>query len=168
MSATATPITPAAFTSAIQDLPLPNLHLKAAELRNSMAHLQYSNLQLEPYAEEDRDCADAIRENEEVMARMEERIRLLREEVERRGFRWGEAEIEDRQEKDGETTESADGAEGMNGIRAGTLSAAENGDGEERGPGLTDEELRRRLRERMEEDMMGDGDGDGDGDGMHL
>lgn len=91
------PITPARFAAALQDLPLSSLALKVAELRNSIAHLDYSNEQLKPFAHpttpgeaEDRDCVEAIQENEVVIQRMEERINLVREEVERRGASWRE------------------------------------------------------------------------------
>jgi hypothetical protein len=91
------PITPARFAAAIQDLPLSSLALKVAELRNSIAHLDYSNEQLKPFArpaspdeEGDPDCAEAIQENEVVIQRMEERIMLVKEEVERRGASWRE------------------------------------------------------------------------------
>jgi hypothetical protein len=138
MSADSVPITPARFAAALKDLPLSSLHLKLLELRNSIAHLDYSNEQLRPYAEgtatafssaeaaaaaaatttttttttepsaqqqqqqpqqqrqqaqqltPDPDCAEAIRENEEVIARMQERIRLVRAEVESRGLSWAE------------------------------------------------------------------------------
>ena len=99
MSATATPIPPARFAAALRDLPLSSLHAKAAELRNSIAHLLSSNEELKPFAEAgDKDCAEAITENEEVIRRMEERISLLRIEVEGRGMKWveegGEKETE--------------------------------------------------------------------------
>jgi hypothetical protein len=91
MSATATPIPPARFAAALRDLPLSSLHAKAAELRNSIAHLLSSNEELKPFAEAgDKDCAEAITENEEVIRRMEERISLLRIEVEGRGMKWVE------------------------------------------------------------------------------
>lgn len=51
MSAVALPISPTAFAEALKDLPMSTLHLKAAELRNSIAHLDYSNEQLKPFAE---------------------------------------------------------------------------------------------------------------------
>ncbi|TEY42403.1 hypothetical protein BOTCAL_0390g00010 [Botryotinia calthae] len=102
MSADALPISPAAFAEALKDLPMSTLHLKAAELRNSIAHLDYSNEELKPFAEgrapecvdgkADEDCIDAIRENEIVIARMETRISLLRTEIEARGGVWGEYE----------------------------------------------------------------------------
>jgi len=99
MSATATPIPPARFAAALRDLPLSSLHAKAAELRNSIAHLLSSNEELKPFAEAgDKDCTEAIIENEEVIRRMEERISLLRIEVEGRGMKWveegGEKETE--------------------------------------------------------------------------
>ncbi len=91
------PITPARFAAALQDLPLSSLALKVAELRNSIAHLDYSNEQLKPFAhpatpgeEGDPDCAEAIVENEDVIARMNERIALVKDEVERRGASWRE------------------------------------------------------------------------------
>lgn len=93
MSSSSTPIHPRRFTEAIQTLPLPNLHFKAAELCNSIAHLHSSNMQLQPFANEgDHDCAEAIKENVEVMERMEERVILLKMEVERRGYRWSDQE----------------------------------------------------------------------------
>ncbi len=114
MSGESRPITPRSFAVALQELGLASLHLKVVELRNSIAHLAYSNEQLRPFAEgkaaalpdsaddadalaaaaaasdaaapaPDQDCVDAIHENEEVIARMEERIDLIRRELERRG-----------------------------------------------------------------------------------
>ncbi|OAX81414.1 hypothetical protein ACJ72_04242 [Emergomyces africanus] len=96
MSATATPITPQAFAEALKSLPLSSLYAKASELRNSIAHLQRSNDELARYmAEEtpdgrDKDCEEAIQENEVVMLRMQERIELVKAEVEGRGQRWSE------------------------------------------------------------------------------
>ncbi|KAL8935730.1 MAG: hypothetical protein Q9211_004547, partial [Gyalolechia sp. 1 TL-2023] len=93
MSASTVPINLDRFTEAITELPLGNLHAKAAELRNSIAHLVASNAQLRGYADDgDRDCRDAIIENNEVIGRMEMRINLLKIEVEKRGYRWGEDE----------------------------------------------------------------------------
>jgi hypothetical protein len=83
------------------------LHLKVLEIRNSIAHLQYSNDQLKPFAEgtetapsgeasaPDQDCIDAIRENEGVIDRMAERIALIRAEVEERGLDWTEFQNRD-------------------------------------------------------------------------
>lgn len=92
MSSRSVPILAHRFTEAIRDLPLENLHIKAAELSNSIAHLQLSNQQLQPFAEDDRDCANAINENEEVMEQMKNRISSLKSEVERRGFKWEDQE----------------------------------------------------------------------------
>jgi hypothetical protein len=106
MSADTRPISPARFASALKDLSLPMLHLKVLEIRNSIAHLQYSNDQLRPFAEgnftasssttetpaaePDQDCIDAIQENLTVIDRMAERIALVRAEVEERGVSWTE------------------------------------------------------------------------------
>jgi hypothetical protein len=92
MSYAARPISPTAFAAAIRDLPLDNVYAKAAELRNAMAHLASSNAQLAPLATAgDAVCADAVRENEEVLQRMEHRLLLLRFEVEvLRGLKWEE------------------------------------------------------------------------------
>ncbi|CAG9938134.1 unnamed protein product [Clonostachys rosea f. rosea IK726] len=51
MSADTTPISPARFAAALKDLSISMLHLKSLEIRNSIAHLQYSNDQLRPFAE---------------------------------------------------------------------------------------------------------------------
>ena len=159
MSSNAAPISPARFAAALSALPLSNLHLKAAELRNSIAHLDYSNLQLQPFAEEgDGDCKQAIDENTDTMMRMEERIALLKAEVEGRGFRWAES-------NDGQ----GDGTVEINGCRhdrsslsgnshdpeeaqhtAGDLATNSHRDRAE-GRRLGDEDLARRLQERMED-----------------
>ncbi|KAK2805988.1 hypothetical protein FQN50_006003 [Emmonsiellopsis sp. PD_5] len=92
MSAESHPISAPAFAEALKSLTLPSLYAKASELRNSIAHLHRSNDELARYIAEtapDKDCEDAIRENEEVVRRMEERIELLRGEVEGRGSKWG-------------------------------------------------------------------------------
>lgn len=94
MSSRSVPIPAHRFAEAIRDLPLENLHIKAAELSNSIAHLELSNQQLQPFAEEDRDCADAINENKDVMEQMRNRISSLKLEVERRGFKLEDQERE--------------------------------------------------------------------------
>ncbi|KAF4958177.1 hypothetical protein FSARC_11061 [Fusarium sarcochroum] len=106
-SADTRPIAPARFAAALQDLSVGMLHLKVLEIRNSIAHLQYSNDQLKPFAEgtetapssatsePDQDCIDAIRENEAVIDRMAERIALIRAEVEERGLSWTEFQSQD-------------------------------------------------------------------------
>jgi hypothetical protein len=109
MSADTRPISPGRFAAAIKDLSISTLHLKVLEIRNSIAHLQYSNDQLKPFAEgsatalggandgtdavtrePDQDCIDAIKENEVVIDRMAERIAIIRAEVEERGVSWTE------------------------------------------------------------------------------
>ena len=146
MSSSATPIPPQRFAEAIKELPLSNLHLKATEIRNSIAHLMSSNQQLQSFADEgDPDCAAAIQENRSVVQRMEERISLLKGEVEGRGFKW----VDD---------ETKPGSEGLNGYTAieevmGASRITNSGpDTRPSGGRLGDEELTRRLREQMEEE----------------
>ncbi|OAA48616.1 hypothetical protein NOR_01866 [Metarhizium rileyi] len=111
MSADTRPISPGRFAAALKDLSISMLHLKVLEIRNSIAHLQYSNDQLKPFAEgsattlggsaatgPDQDCVDAIKENEVVMGRMAERIALIRAEVEDRGLSWTEFRSKDEKE----------------------------------------------------------------------
>jgi hypothetical protein len=134
------PISPSRFAAALKDLSLSMLHLKVLELRNSIAHLDYSNEQLRPFAEgteptisspssppqPDQDCVDAIRENEEVIRRMQERISLVRAEVEERGCSWTEfqskEEVEEeerrRQEERGEAVVNGTSTNGVNGEAA--------------------------------------------------
>ncbi|KAJ4354585.1 uncharacterized protein N0V89_006322 [Didymosphaeria variabile] len=83
MSADATPITAARFAAALESLSVSSLHAKAAEIRNSINHLEKSNAELEEFVrqEEDKDLYEAILENREVIKRMEERIDLLKKEV---------------------------------------------------------------------------------------
>ncbi|KAK3694089.1 hypothetical protein B0T22DRAFT_61133 [Podospora appendiculata] len=125
MSTDTQPISPARFAEAIADLPLSSLHLKVLELRNNIAHLDYSNEQLRPFAEgtqtalsstssdspeqqqqqPDPDCVEAIRENEQVIARMNQRIQLVRAEVEKRGVSW--TEFQSKEELEAEAAVSA-------------------------------------------------------------
>lgn len=134
MSQTTTPISPAHFALALKDLPLDTLHTKAAELQNSISHLLSSNSQLQPLADEgDEDCKEAVRENEEVVARMRERVQLCKAEAEGRGLRWHMGEEEGETEKKGEVN--------------GTVASGS----------LTDEELRRRLEESLRDDEGVDG-----------
>ncbi|KAK4242381.1 hypothetical protein C8A03DRAFT_40349 [Achaetomium macrosporum] len=166
MSAESLPITPARFAAALKDLPLSSLHLKLLELRNSIAHLDYSNEQLRPYAEgtatavstsaststssqpqpqqaqeqqqsqpqqrgePDQDCIDAIKENEEVIERMQERIRLVREEVESRGLSWTEFQAE---AGEGSNNDKAEEEGGEGGMVNGTSAAAGQNEGEQGG-----------------------------------
>jgi len=165
MSAAANPITPARFAAALHDLGLASLHAKAAEIRNSIAHLRASNEQLQVFADAgDADCAEALRENEDVMRRMRERVELLREEVVRRGNLWVEGDDEDgvRQDENDIETEpeipadrrvDGDGVDGVH-AQAHAQAHAPNQSGD-----LTDAELARRMQERLGDDQDG---------GLHL
>ncbi|UPX10846.1 uncharacterized protein EKO05_0001484 [Ascochyta rabiei] len=91
MSAEALPITPARFAAALADLPISSLYAKHAELTNNIIHLESSNKQLEDFAREhdDRDCYEALLENRQVMKNFNERMDLIRKEVEEvRGLPW--------------------------------------------------------------------------------
>ncbi|KAF2002796.1 hypothetical protein P154DRAFT_520564 [Amniculicola lignicola CBS 123094] len=95
MSAGALPITAARFAAALESLPLSALHSKAAEIQNSNDHLRRSNKELEAEVRKssDKDCYEAMLENEEVIKRNEERIALLKREVtEVRGLPWAPQE----------------------------------------------------------------------------
>jgi hypothetical protein len=210
MSSDALPISPSRFAEALKSLPLSTLHLKVLELRNSIAHLDYSNEQLRPFAlgtsqpisspsdpsqpqQPDQDCIDAIRENEQVISRMEERIRLVRAEVEDRGQKWEEFASKEELEKVGgepgeTTTNGVNGEPSVNGDGNGANGTGEGHPawtdgtfqtgvirggrvemdamaGSRTGGTLSDEELRR----RMEEQLRGLGDGqDDEEEGMHL
>ncbi|MCJ1226024.1 hypothetical protein MMC12_002673 [Toensbergia leucococca] len=173
MSSTATPIDPRRFAEAITALPLSNLHFKATEIWNSISHLRSSNEQLKEFADEgDLDCTETVRENLGVIERMDERIELLKMEVERRGFMWGwEGEGgENRIEGGGEGSDTAVNGEihgNDRGVevprigREGLEPNNHNGEGD-RGR-LGDEDSARRWRERMEEPEFEEAD-----DGMHL
>ena len=148
MSSDTNPIDPARFALALESLPIDTLHAKAAELRNNIAHLKSSNEQMLPFAEEgDNDCREAMFENLAVIGRINQRIALLREEVEKRGMRWSEGEVEDAEMNGDNKT--------VNGEVNGThVSAPRQPSGR-----LTDDELRRQLEEQMGED---------EDDGVHL
>jgi hypothetical protein len=200
MSNEATPISPPRFAAALKDLPLSTLHLKAMEIRNSVAHLDYSNEQLKPFADgtdpsangrPDQDCIDAIKENEIVIARMQERIALLKAEVEGRGSSWLEFQsAEELEGGDGRllngTGESdgdveVEGHERSDAWRDGTFQTGRIVNGEVRmdgdsgvngatngtnsiGGSLDDEALRRAVEERMR--VLANEDDDEEG--MHL
>jgi len=190
MSANSAPIPPSLFASALVDLPLSTLHLKAHELRNSVAHLDYSNEQLVPFTQPpspDPDCVEAIAENEIVIARMQERIQLLKAEVEKRGASWTEfmskEELEQLGKDEGDIgltnghVESAEQGERHEAWSNGTFQIGRITNGEvvmdgngatpqpqRSGGRLTDEELRRALEERMQTDMAEVDEEDG----MHL
>lgn len=100
-----------------------------------------------PFADDgDQVCKEAMFENLAVIGRMNERIGLLRAEVEKRGFLWGDdAEMVDGAKEDGLVNGDA---EMVNETRERQQSGR-----------LTDEELRRRLEAQMGED---------EDDGVHL
>lgn len=83
MSSESLPITRERFVKALEGLSLSSLYLKVAELRNSILHLEKSNQELEEFVrqEDDKECYEAVLENREVIARMEERIDLIKKEV---------------------------------------------------------------------------------------
>lgn len=164
MSSTSTPIPLYRFSEAIHDLPLSNLHLKAAELHNSIAHLESSNQQLKPSADDgDQICSDAIGENLEVIGRMKERISLLRREVERRGFLWDEGQSDPKPGVNGHTVNHGDKA--LEGYEEGEVNNPQGS--RHHGGSLTDEELALRLQERMREEGLQDEIQDTD-DGVYL
>jgi len=195
MSNEAAPISAARFAAALKDLPLSTLHLKAMEIRNSIAHLDYSNEQLKPFADgtdsssngrPDQDCIDAIKENEVVIARMQERIALLKADVEARGSSWLEFQSAEELQEGGESlvngTGESDGDVNMeehersDAWRDGTFQTGRIVNGEVRmneatqgsennnGGRLDDEALRRAMEERM----RALADEDDEAGGMHL
>lgn len=110
MSAGSTPITPARFATALNDLPISSLYAKHAELTNNINHLESSNKQLEDFARnnDDRDCYEALLENRQVMKNFNERMELIRKEVEEvRGLPW-------RPQNEGEVRKE-EGSIGLNG-----------------------------------------------------
>lgn len=154
---TTNPIDPDRFALALESLPLDALHAKAAEISNSISHLKSSNEQMLPFADSgDQVCKEAMFENLAVIGRMNERIRMLRMEVEKRGYLWG-------QEEDGSGLNAREGSS-VNGDGDGEVVPQVNGTGEasavaEQRPSgrLTDEELRRRLEEQMADEDREDG-----------
>ncbi|KAI8629142.1 hypothetical protein F5Y19DRAFT_434133 [Xylariaceae sp. FL1651] len=193
MSSEAQPISSARFAEALKELPPSSLALKVLELRNSIAHLDYSNAELKPFAEgtaltldqqdgtdqtrqPDQDCIDAIAENEKVIARMQARIELVRNEVESRGLSWREFQGKD-DEVAAESTENDTPAttttattttstNGVNGHGPGAEPQHEAWrDGTfQTGTIQNSEELLRELLNRM---PLEDAEEDSDG-GMHL
>ncbi|KAJ6004126.1 hypothetical protein N7499_000194 [Penicillium canescens] len=95
MSTESLPITPGAFAEAIKELPLALLYSKVSELTNSITHLHRSNAELRAFLlescdseEEKKELETYIKENEDVAVSMNERIALLKTEVENRGLPW--------------------------------------------------------------------------------
>ena len=182
MSSAALPISPTRFAAALKDLPLGSLHAKVFELRNALTHLHDSNAQLASFAapgaaDYDAECALALAENEDTMARFEERIAMLRREVEGRGMLWVEGREEGQRENGAPPARVAVDVDVEPGERAArdemqTAGRRYGGEAaqaqqERTGNGrLTDEELRRMLEERMRQDDRAYGD-DGEG-GLHL
>ncbi|KAI1820043.1 hypothetical protein F4861DRAFT_92534 [Xylaria intraflava] len=197
MSSETRPISLARFAEALKDLPASSLAAKVLELRNSIAHLDYSNAELKPFAdgttptldrqgntsaigEPDQDCKDAIAENEAVIARMQQRIELIRSEIEGRGLSWREFQGRGNTEEEEEATAEAQTTEGnetRNEASASTANAV-NGHGQstqsqheawrdgtfQAGTIRSDDELLRELLNRMPpEDDEQDPNG-----GMHL
>jgi hypothetical protein len=167
MSASANPISPERFAIALEGLPLSNLFAKGAELRNSVAHLRLSNEALTEEADAgDKDCAEAIEENIQVIARMQERLQLLQNEVEKRGYNWDESKNLINGDSGNVTNEeNASGGQISNGAANETTSTV--GPANQRMPEtnaggqLGDEELRRLINERLAEEEEND-------DGVHL
>lgn len=145
MSAESTPITAARFAAALNDLPISSLYAKHAELTNSIVHLESSNKQLEDFAREndDRDCYEALLENRQVMKNFNERMELIKKEVEEvRGLPWrprDEGEV--RKEEgaiglnDTAAISNGTGAPTANGTQStqeqASSTPAQNGEGEE-------------------------------------
>ncbi|KAF2182178.1 hypothetical protein K469DRAFT_246045 [Zopfia rhizophila CBS 207.26] len=139
MSADSLPITASRFATALTDLPLSSLYAKASELRNSIAHLQKSNVELQEWVEKegDKDCYEAYVENQEVIKRMEERIEMVKKEVtEIRGLPWEPESLKtaerpaeiagDAEMTDGERQAATrNGAAGAGGRQNGTSGAQE-------------------------------------------
>lgn len=150
MSHEALPIDRVRFAEALESLPLDALHSKVAELRNNMNHLRSSNEQMVPFADEgDQDCKDAMYENLIVINRMNERIELLRAEVEKRGMRWSEAEVKDLQVSE----------RMVNGDSATQTQPTQSQSGR-----LTDDELRAQLEARLAQHSHEDQEEEG----LHL
>ncbi|KAK5108414.1 hypothetical protein LTR62_008370 [Meristemomyces frigidus] len=164
------PINPARFAAALEALPLDALHSKAAEIRNSIAHLRRSNEQMLPFADEgDQDCKDAMFENLTVIGRMNGRVQMLKTEVERRGMVWvgddgvttggqlGRSAVEE----GGVVVVDRNGNVSSNGVAdlADASAVARSQSGR-----LTDEELRRQMEARTGMN----GEGETEEDGVHL
>ena len=165
MSSDTRPISPHSFAQAIEDLPVENLYTKAFEINNSVLHLEQSNKTLQEYSDSikndesldaesrqygDKDCLEAIRENEVVIERQQERVRLLKAEVERRGQRWHEAEPKEKEGSNGRSEQPTAPSSGNAAASDVQVPAR-----------LTDEEIRRQMELRLAQDA-------GDEEGMHL
>lgn len=103
MSVQTQAINPENFAEAIADLPLSAVYSKVSELRNSITHLHRSNEELRLFLAESKDSEEEkkelegyVLENEGVVTSMNERISLLKVEVERRGQTWIEEKGEEK------------------------------------------------------------------------
>jgi len=85
MTSTNVPVPPDQFATAIADLELEQLYAEISRLHNSIYHLERSNVALAEY-QDDLDCKAAIEENEVTVNRQKERVGILLQEVENRGF----------------------------------------------------------------------------------
>ncbi|KAJ5159167.1 uncharacterized protein N7500_008818 [Penicillium coprophilum] len=134
MSTESLPITPGAFAEAIKELPLAVLYSKVSELTNSIAHLHRSNAELRAFLAESNDSEEDkkeiegyVTENEGVAVSMNERISLLKTEVENRGQPWIELdELKIDKGQDALTDVP---------VTNGHVAETENGTGSEPGPG---------------------------------
>ncbi|GAO51865.1 hypothetical protein SAICODRAFT_28173 [Saitoella complicata NRRL Y-17804] len=97
------PPSPRTYRLALRDLTLPLLYAELAKLETSISHLMRSNVELQLYmgteadGDGDGDCElrDAVKENEETIARMRSRMEICRVEIEEKGGglkRCGESE----------------------------------------------------------------------------
>ncbi|KAL1856042.1 hypothetical protein Plec18170_003910 [Paecilomyces lecythidis] len=135
------PITPAAFAEALKSLPLSAVYAKVSEIRNSIAHLHRSNVELKLFIEESaesesdkRELESYISENEGVIETMNERVELCKAEVEERGQQWIELDAEPEEQEseatggeDTSTSAAAAHTSGVNGINGTSGSGIEGG-----------------------------------------
>lgn len=121
MSRESIPISASIFADAIKELPLSAVYAKVSELRNSIVHLHRSNNELRSFitesceSEDDRrEIETYVSENEGVVSSMEERIVLLKAEVENRGQLWIEVD-----NAAGTTTDGSHSTSAVNGTDIG-------------------------------------------------
>lgn len=129
MSAESQPISPTAFAEAITELPLESLHAEAAKLSNDINKLVESNAALEAEKAVENEegvkfLDEVITENEGVIKSKEERIELLKVEVEKRGQVWI-----DPRKKDEEDHRDEGHGPAVNGTAPGHAGAGEQQDG---------------------------------------
>ena len=154
MSSTATPITPARFAEAISNLPLSSLFAKAAEIRNSTAYLRRSNEELVIEANTgDEAFVDALAENIAVISRMQERLELLKTEIERRGYILDNGKVDGSNNnpvasENGTAHAAGDKINGLTDIKNDTRAFGLGGKISVRGT-VTNEELERLVAERL-------------------